>query len=265
MKKRVLLGTTLLSMLILGACSKEDAVAPTTAATVLYPSPVVKMGLDIHVKASSVASTSRVAGLSGATVTAKQNGKTFTATTDESGIATFADLTEGDVSYFVMSPGFAKINGITSLYYDGTPNVNGTNGNATSGSVTVNNTQTYSESVSVTLSRLGASVSGVVMGDLDGSGAALTTTIPSGNIILKLNSTDIEPNVFKASISSGGVYSFSNLPEGQAYKLYTEGVNSTIPATTNTPSYSLNLDISFSSTTPMVGKTQNNGISYLND
>lgn len=261
MKKRVLLGATLLSMLVLGASCNKEEVKPDAA--VLYPSPVVKIGLDIHVKASSVAGA-KIGGLSGATVIVKQNGKSFTATTDESGIATFADLTEGDVSYFISGSGFAKINGSTSLYYDGSPDVNGTNGNSTNGSnVTVNNTQTSSVSLNVTLPRIGSNVSGVVMGDLDGNGPAQTTPITTGTIVLKFTNSGLEPNTYKATIGSGGVYSFTNLPENQSYELYTEGITSTIPATVNTPSYSLNLEIDQSGQTPAIGRTTYNGISYL--
>ncbi|HTF80945.1 MAG TPA: hypothetical protein VL947_04455, partial [Cytophagales bacterium] len=183
MKKVLILGTVLSSLLFLGACSaskKEVTPAPTVVEQ-NFPNPTVKIGLTIHVLASSEAA--RSAGLDGAKVIAKQNGNTYQGTTDESGIVTFGDLKEGYVSYYVTKAGYAKINGLIELEYDGTPIVNG--GNGTAGSdVTVNNEQFYAISEVATLPRLGASVSGVLMADLDFGGAADVTPVNAGKVVL---------------------------------------------------------------------------------
>ena len=272
MKKTILLGASLI--LILASCKKDETATPvlvptpvaTNVPVQLYPTPIVKIGLNIHVRSSSVNGTARVAGLSGATVVAKQNGKSYTATTDESGIASFTDLTEGVVSYYVSQQGFAKINSSTKLSYSGTPNVSGTGGNTTgNGSVTVNNTQTSSSSVDVILPKLGSSVAGVVMGDLDGDGPANATVIPSGTIVLTFDNAAVEPNVYKATIASGGIYSFSNLPENLAFTLSTENINATNPASASTPTYLTNLMYAGADkgTTPHVGQTNYRGIVTL--
>lgn len=273
MRKTILLAASLI--FILASCKKEESATPvlvptpvaTTVPVQLYPTPIVKIGLNIHVRSSSVNGTARTAGLSGATVVAKQNGKSYTATTDESGIASFTDLTEGVVSYYVSQQGFAKINSNTRLSYSGTPTVNGSGGNATANNaVTVNNTQTSSSSIDVILPKLGASVAGVVMGDLDGSGPANATVIPSGSIVLTLDNNSIEPNVYKAVISSGGIYTFSNLPENVAFTLSTESINATTPASSSTPAFMTNLTFPFIADrgiTPHVGQTNNRGLVNL--
>ena len=263
MKKRVLLGATLLSMLVLGASCNKEEVKPDAA--VLYPSPVIKMGLDIHVTASSTAA--RIGGLSGATVTVKQNGKTYTATTDASGIASFADLTEGYVSYYVAMTGFASFNSSTYLSYTGDLNINGSNGNSTSGtSVAQSGTFVSTDVENVTLSKVGASVSGVLLADVDGSGAGKTAVLNSGTIVLSLDNKNLEPNVYETTVTNG-VYTFTNLPENVSYTLSTKNINATIPADDVIPAYSDNLNFQNADdngTTPKVGQTAHRGPAILN-
>lgn len=99
--------------------------------------------------------------------------------------------------------------------------MNGTNGNSsTSSSVNVTNEQTTSYVTSVTLPRLGASVTGTLMADMDGSGSQSTAVLTTGTIQLKLDNVKFEPNVFTTTVSNG-VYTFSNLPEDLDYTLST--------------------------------------------
>jgi hypothetical protein len=265
MKKVFVLGTVLSSLLFIGACKSNDKeVVPAVVTQQLYPSPTVKIGFSVHVLASS--ESARTAGLDGATVVVKQNGNNYTATTDESGIATFGGLTEGTVRWYVKKADFASVNGTTTLTYGGTPVVDGANGTTTSGnSVTVNNEQTYSVTSQVTLPKVGASVSGVLMADFDGSaGSGNVVVVPTGTIVLKI-SDSFEPNTFTTTVS-GGVYSFTGLPEGVAFTLSTQDIKATIAATSTTPQYTTNLNFGGASddgTTPMVGKTLLRGLVTL--
>lgn len=221
MKRILVLGTVLSSMLFLGACkSNEKEVTPAPVTQQLYPSPSVKISLDVHVLASSEGA--RTAGLDGATVTVKQNGATYTGTTDESGIVTFGGLTEGNVSWFVKKTGYASINGSKLLKYLGTPVVNGDNGNNGTGAVTVNNEQHYSDVADVTLQRIGASVKFKVFGNFDFSTGVNTGNDPlptSAKVLLRLSNKNLEPNVFNGAIDSDGTVTFTNLPEGAQYTL----------------------------------------------
>lgn len=263
MKKRVLLGATLLSMLVLGASCNKEEVKPDAA--VLYPSTVIKMGLDIHVTASSTAA--RIGGLSGATVTVKQNGKTYTATTDASGIASFGDLTEGSLSYYISASGFASVNDNLYLEYNGSLNLNGTNGNSTSGSsVAQTGTQTTSDVENVTLHKLGSSVSGFLLADLDGDGNGLTKALTTGTVVLTLDDTSIEPNVFTANVGTTGLYTFSNLPENVDYSLSTQNINIKIAENGVNPEHLLNTNFPSNKrfgTTLQVGQTDYKGVITL--
>lgn len=100
MKKIVFLGTALAALVSLNSCKDKTTTTPApTVVQELYPSPTIKIGYTIHVISNGA--TSKTAGLTGATVTVKQNGQTYTGTTDESGMVTFANLTEGYITYFV--------------------------------------------------------------------------------------------------------------------------------------------------------------------
>jgi hypothetical protein len=264
MKKVFVLGTVLSSLLFIGACKSNDKeVVPAVVTQQLYPSPTVKIGFSVHVLASS--ESGRSAGLDGATVVVKQNGNTYSATTDESGIATFGGLTEGNVRWYVKKADFASVNGAATLTYGGTPVVDGANGTTTSGnSVTVNNEQTYSVTSQVTLPKIGASVSGVLLADLDGPGSGNAVVVPTGTVVLKI-SDSYEPNTFTATVS-GGVYTFTGLPEGVGFTLSTLDIKSTTAAAGTNPQFTTNLNFSGSTddgTTPMVGKTLLRGLVTL--
>lgn len=221
MKKILVLGTVLSSMLFLGACkSNEKDVTPATVTQQLYPSPTVKISLNIQVLASSQAA--RTSGLDGATVTVKQNGNTYSAVTDESGIVTFGGLTEGQVSWFVKKSGFASVNGSKYLEYTGTPNVSGVNGNNGTGSVTVNNEQHSSDVANVTLQRIGATVKFKFYGNFDFSTGTNTgnDVLPStAKVLLRLSDETLQPNVYTGTIEGDGTVSFTNLPENVQYNL----------------------------------------------
>lgn len=265
MKKTILLGTALASLFILGSCKKNDDVAPVNAATELYPSPTVKIGFNLHVYASSETSA-RAAGLSGATVIAKQNGNTYTTTTDESGIASFAGLTEGEVQWYVKSSGFASMNGSTDLFYGGTPDVNGTNGNSTNGgSVNVNNEQTYAVIDDVTLARLGATVKFKVFGNFDFSNTAnsFNDALPAtAKVVLKL-ANGYEPNTFTVSPAADGTVTFTGLPEGVGYtvRLYHVTTN---PNATPAENVSWSIGNQANGTTPAVDETLDLGNIFAN-
>ncbi|MFN8436743.1 MAG: hypothetical protein U0V72_03800 [Cytophagales bacterium] len=265
MKKIVFLGTALAALVSLNSCKDKTTTTPApTVVQELYPSPTIKIGYTIHVISNGA--TSKTAGLTGATVTVKQNGQTYTGTTDESGMVTFANLTEGYITYFVKASNFASFNGSDFLSYEGSPDVNGTNGNSsTSSSVNVTNEQTTSYVTSVTLPRLGASVTGTLMADMDGSGSQSTAVLTTGTIQLKLDNVKFEPNVFTTTVSNG-VYTFSNLPEDLDYTLSTLDIFETIPASVNTPSFKNNLEFpgnADNGTTPSKGKTEQRGLVTL--
>ena len=263
MKKLLIISSSLLLLFSITSCTdSEKEVKPTVQE--LYPSPTVKIGFTVHVLPSSEAAKS--AGLIEATVTLKQNGKVYNSVTDETGIASFEGLTEGEVSWFVKKTGFSTTNGTSNIAFTGSTNVNGTNGTSTSnGSVTVNNEQTSSTSVFVTLPRLGASVVGKVRGDLDGSGPGAIATLSSGTVRLVLDNTTLQPNVYTSTIGGDGEYTFANLPEGEDFSLQTVNIFSVSPAAGNFPTQKNNLNFSnLNGTTPIVGNTLYLGVSDLN-
>ncbi len=204
----------------------------------LYPTPSVKLGYTVHVLPSSVANA-RIEGLTGATVTVKQNGKEYTTTTDQTGIATFSGLIEGAVNIFIKKEGYLSVNISDNIEYDGNLAINGVGGNSTgSSSVTVNNEQYSSSQFDVTLPKLGAKLEAIVIADLDGEGTL--SSLSSGDVQLLIDNS-FEPNVFAAKVSNG-VLLVENLPEGVNFELRTVNVFKTVPKAGSFPAFKKDLD-----------------------
>ncbi len=255
------------SALIFSSCSKEDSASTVTNPTGI-PTPTFKYGLTIHVlpTTSNSNNNGRVEGLTGATVTVKQNGATIgTVTTDESGIATFSGLTEGSYSYFVKATNYASINGSGFISYDGNLNLgNFGNNNTTGGSTNnygINGEIAYADRIEVGLKKLGASVSGVLRADLTTNG---TTTLTTGSVRLTLDNAYLEPNVYTAPVDANGKYIFSALPINEDFTLSVVDIYGNQPAVGNTPAFIYNLVFpNASGTTGLDGSIEHRGVTTL--
>jgi hypothetical protein len=204
------------SATVFTSCSKDtaDTVAPVVQENNV-PNGTVKMSLSVHVMSSSVAA--RIAGLSGASVTISNNGKTLTSSVDASGIASFSGLTEGDVSVFVKAPtGYLSFNTSGSLSYDGSFSLNNTGTNGGTDAV-----QESSNRIAVTLPKIGGTVKGKIWGDFDFNNFSNNTTIPAGVTVIAKVANGYEPNVFTTTTDGNGAFTFNKqLPEGVNVSFY---------------------------------------------
>ncbi len=220
MKTNVLLVSALLaSSLFLGtSCKKDDnSVAPVIQENNI-PNGTIKIGYSVQVIASSVAA--RTEGLSGAVVTIQgDNGFKQSATTDETGIASFTNLNEGRISIFVKSPSgdFLSSNVTGDLKYTagigGSLTVAGTNGGGNGGQ---NNTGTDANVVAnnqlpVTLPRRAAAVAGKLF--YQNPSNSVYTAAQGAKLIAKADAK-FEPNLFTATVGSDGSFNIGSLPEG---------------------------------------------------
>lgn len=192
-----------LSGSVFTGCNQKKDIVPATVVTQdnNIPNGTVQFSLSVQVIPSSVSTTAKSAGLTGATVTISQNGSTQTATTNSAGLATFGGLSEGDVAVYIANSGYLSYNTTTTL-------VRSYN---TSSSNQVDANQVQFKNLSVTLPKLGASVKGKIYGDFTYSGT--NTLIPSGVTVYAKTDNSYEPNVFTTTTDANGQFAFTNLPE----------------------------------------------------
>lgn len=253
--------------LLFSSCTKDDSASSVTNPTGI-PSPTFKHGLTIHVLSSSV--NGRSEGLSAATVTVKQNGATIgTVTTDETGIAAFAGLTEGEYSYFIKAADYASVNGAGFIQYDGDLDLGEFGNNDTQGGSTnnygINGEIAYAGRQQVTLKKLGATVTAKIFGNFDFSTTANNFNDPlaAGTVVLTLSNSALQPNTFSVSPSAAGVVTFTGLPENENYTLRLYHTTTDI---NQTPANEVTWSISGTTrTTPLATKTANLGNLFANN
>ncbi len=166
------------------------------------PDGAITMVYSVHVRPSSTLSA-RTQGLAGVTVTINQNGGIITATTDASGIASFDNMRQGIASIFVQGPaGFISVNITDDIdcfdcEYD-----------------QLDTDQTEYDQLFIDLPRLGATVRGQLLADVDFNGATALQSVPNTAFVIATINNIYEPNVYRVPVGNDGTFSFTNLPEG---------------------------------------------------
>jgi hypothetical protein len=211
MKKFNILSLATIAFLSSLAVSCDDEV-PTVIEENEVPNGTLTMVYSVQVKASSTLSA-RTQGLDGVTVTINQNGERVTATTDASGIVSFANMRLGRVSIFVQGlPGFLSVNTTDFIGC-------ATNEDGGCDYLDLDNEQTEYAQTEIILPRLGATVTGQLLADQDFTGAAGPTAVPTTAVVIATISNEFEPNTFKVNVGANGVFTFTNLPEKVAATL----------------------------------------------
>ncbi|HEY8401761.1 MAG TPA: hypothetical protein VIK89_10885 [Cytophagaceae bacterium] len=212
MKKINLLSLALLATAgtMFTSCSNDDEkVDPVVVQENNVPNGTISMVYSIQVKTSSTPEGGKVTGFAGAKVTVNQNGHVQTKTTDRTGIVSFDGMKPGLVSVFVESPDESKYLSVNSVetidcYYCDYADLD--------------TDQLEYDQDEIVLPVRGGTITGTIYGDFDFDLGTPNTTITGGTVIAKISS-DYEPNVFTATPSNTGVFTFSNLPEGVAITL----------------------------------------------
>lgn len=215
MKTRISIINLLLGAIVLSSCKVDVKEEPkplvvSNPTENQIPDGSVKFVLSVQVVSPTYANT-REEGLAAAKVIINQNGRLDSAIVNESGIATFNELREGEISIFVKGPaGYSSYNTSATL----TRNFNKIGEDQTD----VEQYQ-FARKV-VNLSRMNASIKGVAYGnfdfDLDETPKDLDNfdQVP---VVLKYEDKNMQPNVFVAETNPiNGEFSFTNIPEGKA-------------------------------------------------
>ena len=171
------------------------------------PNGTYKISYSVHVIASS--QNAKVAGLASAEVTVSQDGRVQKATTDESGIVTFSDMREGNVSIFVKAPaGYLSYNTTDVINNNSSVDLNNNGTNAGNDSE-----QKSFDQRTISLARQGATLTGKIVGDFDFAAGTPVTGLPTDAQIIARISNSYQPNVFVTTPTADGTFTFSNLPE----------------------------------------------------
>lgn len=209
MKKLNYFIATAVVMALLGGCKpKEDKiVAPVTENEV--PNGVLRTNflLSVHVIPSSEGNV-RAAGLEGASITVSQNAKVQTKIVNKDGEAVFENLVAGGYTLFVSKDGYASRN--ESGYLEIPENLYQTIPNDNTHDFTI------SETDWVELPALKGALTGVVFYDDDL--VASTPHTPASGLVARLEyDNNIQPNVYVATVGADGKFSFTDVPNANAY------------------------------------------------
>lgn len=206
MRKFILsIGIMISAFFVLSSCSNEENVEPREP--VVQENNIsdgtVEHTLSVHVVSSS-SPNARIAGLEGAEVTVSQNGNEASKTVDADGIATFSNLSTGEVSVFVSSDGHASVNTSTTLNID-------------KSAENLDNKQKEFERLQISLPRMSATLKGSFYHEIEtGTGGTDGSAQREVfNYVIEYDDS-IEPNVFRGTTSANGELEVNNLPEGQA-------------------------------------------------
>lgn len=188
------------------SCRQRDVVAPTVVQQSNTPNGTKSFNFSVTVLPGATKGN-KVEGLKGAIVTISQGtGNTQSARTDDSGIANFSGLNEGEVRWYVVADStlatkYARRTGTTSVSV---------------GSLTDNQSnQVGAVAEEVILPPLSARLSGQILGNFDfASGNPLTGD--AGTIVRVDYGTSFEPNFYTTTTAADGTFTIANLPAAAA-------------------------------------------------
>tara|TARA_B110000211_G_scaffold234747_1_gene306025 strand:- start:941 stop:1702 length:762 start_codon:yes stop_codon:yes gene_type:complete len=193
--------------LLFGSCEDNITEGSTTTTTSTQENEIadgnIKHNLDIQVMSTSV--TGKTNGLLDATVTISQNGNDIIVQVGASGIASFTNLAEGYISYYVEATGHASYNGSTYLEYDYDVDLDDTDAQLV-----------QRRQLDVMLPRLTGAVKGSFyheINNVDGYSTGPTTT-EAFNYTITCRDIGYEPNVFTGTCDGNGKLDVTGLPEG---------------------------------------------------